>query len=298
VTSDHWVPETELLFKTACGHYDNADYEKAATLFARLLAEDAGVYGSQDTELWLAACYVEQWQWARASMLLERLIEQFHEREEPISYAQAVSLAGRCKLQTGSFQDAERLLAEFEGYAHILLQNDQTWMLYEGRVDRARVQVALGKSEEALKTFDLAESGVPASAMLPVTKTILDYERARALHYLGDHQRAIQILETIDPHLFHDLSRREFWLLLVRCQEWIKEHEKALTAFKTLEALGIPDSLKAEAHHWAGRACYYLGQGSESLRHFQESTKCPSDIHWLAESNVGYLEQLKMAGYE
>ncbi len=297
MTGDQWVPESEQLFEAARDLYENADYEKATPLFERLLAEDAGVCRRQDLELWLAACYVEQWKWAKGAELLRKLVKRYDSVEEPLSYAQAIRMAGRCEMQTGSYARAEEILEEFEHYAQPLLTAGEIWMLFEGRFDLGRVQAALGRPEEALKTFDLAESGVPATVVTPVTKSMLDYERARALHYLGDHLHAIQVLETLDPHLFHGLPKREYWLLLVRCQEWIKEHEKALTAFTTLEALGIPDSLKAEAHHWAGRACYCLGQGPESLQHFRESMKHPSDSDWVRVHNTHYLDELRKAGY-
>ena len=294
---DHWVPESEQLFETARDLYDNSEYKKASTLFERLLAEDAGVCRKQDLELWLAASYVEQWEWAKGAKLLHKLVKRFDAIEEPLSYAQVICLAGRSDVQLGSYAAAESWLEELEQYAQAILQDGDIWLLYKGRIDRGRVQVALGKPGEALKTYDLAESCIPAGVMPPAVKSVLNYERARALHYLGDHQRAIKVLETVDPDLFQDLPKYEYWLLIARCHGWIKENEKALAAFNTLEALGIPDSLKAEVHHWAGRACYYLGQGPESLQHFRESMKHPSDSDWVKECNTHYLEGLRKAGY-
>jgi len=297
-TEDQRKAETERLFEAACEYYEKDDYEKAAALFERLVEADAGVYRTQDLKLWLAACYLELSDYERARPLLDELVRTFSPAEEPLRYGHALSLAGNCRSYSGSFETAVPLLEELEQYAQALLQGGKLWLLYEGRMARGHALLWLGKPEEALRTFDLAEGGVPAGSIKPAVKSVLDYNRAVALHHMGDRDRAVRMLETVTPNSFKDESKREYWFLREHLHGLLKEHDKAIMCFKQLAALGIPDSLKAEAHSIAGRAYYYSGEGSESARHLRESMKHPTDRDWIRESSTNFLKELKKAGYE
>jgi tetratricopeptide (TPR) repeat protein len=246
--------------------YQRGDAREAVALLEEALAEsDASPADRPALADTLARAYAASGELAPAIALLERCVDEYGRRDDPIQYVRFAAILGSALTDTGDFGGAERVLAgalsrgreaadpntrarlfwsqsrllaeqgqtaAAERYARRTLETlratEDTYALGHALEMLAHIEIELGRPAEAL---ELLEEGEPLIRTAGTEAEIAHFrlERARALAALGEAEEAAGLAHDLAGRLRDDQPTAEgrSYLLLGEIFEQLGEDARA-----------------------------------------------------------------------
>lgn len=257
----------------AHGLYRQGRYRLAAEEYARIAGAEPASLAALEARFFLAECKLQLRQEDEALALFEELARW--EKPEPPHRRTALFRAGQLRHRRQDWAGAIEFLTTFvDAYPTDDLGGNAWCVLAES-------QLALGKLDEAEKSFERADDSKPA----PALAATIAFGKARLAERMGKFDQAKERYRAIaanDQGEYADDARLELGVLAFQQDRF----EEAAQEFRGLVA-GFPDSpLLPAALLNLGMAQMRLGQYPEALATFRSASERFAD-HALA-ADFGY----------
>lgn len=290
--------------KRADSMYNNAhqlcqegNHAKGAEIYKELLDEYSDLFHEWNLSLHLGVCYSCLGSFNDAVVYLGRARDLIPKDREGLSYMQALEYLGEASLRLGEQDKALRYLEEAEQYVRFYYGPEWTNNRIHYRVTKGRAYLLLNRHTDAIREFSSVRDLLSNDADRKQYSDVLDFEIGRSYYYSGQFEAAWAVLRRLGHSSLASDYRAEFHFVMMKLCVNVCDFSLAVTHLDSLASVGIPENWRSEAYNYAGRAYYYLGDGPNARRCFEESKRYPSDRDWIAKSNQAFLEELAKAGH-
>lgn len=295
--------EAIRLSDRACQLHEDGKYHESITEFSRLQAEYSDVYDSWYTNMWFGLNYRLLNEHQTAIEYLLKAYERKDQIEEDFRVGEILLWLGETYLQVQSFDRAEYFLRECIAYLDTFLERGSWYFIFHYRRTFGKCCMELGKTDEALRSFEQAEALLPKLDCSPGSKvdyvSLVNLDFVQLYINLNDGENLSKHLERVRPERLHESYLIYYYFAsLYCCAVLTKRYDEAIAYFKKAERLGIPDIYKGLSHFSVATAYFATGNPRKAREYAEKAGALftPKEADWKKE-NDRLLDELRRAGF-
>jgi len=296
--SNNREDEARRLFEQGEAFYEYGPVDKAINIFERLLTEYTDLVDIGGIHGWLGCSYYEKGLYDQALTHLGKAYALLDRSQPRVGDLVTLHFLALTHWALRQYAPALQYLDEAEQYIHLYEEEEHYDARFNFRKLKGNVYLWLAEPLKALEEYRTANDYImgddPADGE---REAEMLYCIGRAHLVSGDLEAAENYFRRVDLDQLEKSVHDEYHLDMEDLCVQTEKYVEALQHFEKLQEIGIHESARPRAYNYAGRAYYYLGDGQNARKYFEESGKYPSNREWIAESNRAFLEELAKAGH-